>query len=184
MTLLDRVGALHAQTSFLTSWVQAAIQSSNNNRPPHIYIYDIQFKTVVCGALIHSPAGTGKTLFAKVISQASGSHVEVVSSSASTDAATDAAAPAIHALDTAFGRARRRGPSIVVLDDVDAVAPRPDSAAHDGGSYLLVTAALLALLDPTARGQVRTSLQLVPSLNVTLSTRNSSMKAVSTSLRF
>lgn len=53
--------------------------------------------------------------------QSSGVHVEVVSESAIIDYTTDVAASAIHDLEAAFGRARRRVTSIVVLEYVDAL---------------------------------------------------------------
>lgn len=95
------------------------------------------------GALLYGPSGTGKTLLACAISVALRVQVEVV---CGPEILGDYSGEAVGRVEACFTRARRKRPCVVVLDEVDAIAPKRDAAETDNVQRKL-TAALLAILD-------------------------------------
>lgn len=95
------------------------------------------------GVLLHGVPGTGKTLLAMSMGEGLGAEVEVICGPQVLGSSSEGA---IHDLQAAFARAERRRPCIVVLDEVDALAPRRDSPEADA-LQRKTTAALLSILD-------------------------------------
>ncbi|MBI4507678.1 MAG: CDC48 family AAA ATPase [Chloroflexi bacterium] len=102
------------------------------------------------GVLLHGPPGTGKTLIARAVAYETAAHFIHV-----------AGPEVIHKfygeseahLRSIFEDAERRAPSIVFLDEIDAIAPKRE--AVQGEVEKRVVAQLLALMDGLkARGQV------------------------------
>lgn len=116
------------------------------------------------GILLHGPPGTGKTHLARAIAAATRSNILVINGpelSSAYHGETESK------LRTVFREARRRSPCIVILDEVDALAPRRDDggvglgAGGDGGSSAggggeverRVVATLLTILDGIESGE-------------------------------
>ena len=102
------------------------------------------------GVLLHGPPGTGKTLIAKAVANESGAHF------------TDIAGPEIMSkwygesearLREVFQQAEKNAPSIVFIDELDAIAPKREEVT--GEVERRVVATLCTALDGLkARGKV------------------------------
>lgn len=116
------------------------------------------------GILLHGPPGTGKTHLARAIAAATRSNVLVINGPELSSAYHGETESKLRAV---FREARRRSPCIVILDEVDALAPRRDdggvglSAGGDGGGSAggggeverRVVATLLTILDGMESGE-------------------------------
>ena len=102
------------------------------------------------GILLHGPPGTGKTLLARAVANEEDAHFFYVGG-------PEIMAPhhgeSEKRLRELFERATRDAPSIIFMDDLDAIAPRRDQAS--GETERRVVTQLLTLLDGLeSRGQV------------------------------
>jgi cell division protease FtsH len=70
------------------------------------------------GIMLHGPAGTGKTLLAKAVARESGAHFYSQSAASFVEMFAGLGAARIRRL---FAEARRNGPAIVFIDEIDAV---------------------------------------------------------------
>ena len=94
------------------------------------------------GVILAGPPGTGKTLLARAAAGECGAHLEIVSGPELLNPYVGATE---QALRDVFDRARQKAPSLILLDELDGLAPsRADADAHHQRS---VVAQLLALLD-------------------------------------
>ncbi|KAL5489785.1 AFG2 [Sanghuangporus weigelae] len=99
------------------------------------------------GILLHGPPGTGKTHLARAVVAASTGVSILVIAGAELSSAYHGETE--RRLREVFAEARRRSPCIVILDEVDALAPRREGA-EDGSSGEVekrVVATLLTILD-------------------------------------
>ncbi|KAL5529736.1 hypothetical protein ACEPAG_5721 [Sanghuangporus baumii] len=99
------------------------------------------------GILLHGPPGTGKTHLARAVVAASTGVSVLVIAGAELSSAYHGETE--RRLREVFAEARRRSPCIVILDEVDALAPRREGA-EDGSSGEVekrVVATLLTILD-------------------------------------
>lgn len=95
------------------------------------------------GVLLHGPPGTGKTHLARAIASSTNSSVLVINGpelSSAYHGETESR------LRNVFREAREKSPCIVVLDEVDALAPRREENAG-GEVEKRVVATLLTLMD-------------------------------------
>lgn len=140
--LLESVCGLHSEIAQLQDLIQDSLHEDNHT-PTLIRQNGKPISTRRRGVLIHGPPGTGKTLLAHAVAQASGAHIELLSAHQLSPTHSGSA---VRTVNTLFARAERRSPSIIILDDVDAITPRRDDADTDN-VHKKTTAAILAQLD-------------------------------------
>lgn len=101
------------------------------------------------GILLYGPPGTGKTLIAKAVANESGAHIVTVKGPEIMSRFVGGAEQKIRDL---FQEAQDNAPSIVFIDEIDAIAPIREEVAGDVEKR--VVAQLLSLMDGMeARGQ-------------------------------
>ncbi|MHB9038539.1 MAG: AAA family ATPase [Armatimonadota bacterium] len=94
------------------------------------------------GVILAGPPGTGKTLLARAVAGECGVHLEIVSGPELLNPYVGATE---QALRDVFERAGRNKPSLILFDELDAIAP--SRATADAQHQQSVVAQLLALLD-------------------------------------
>ena len=102
------------------------------------------------GVLLHGPSGTGKTLIARAVAGETGCYFKSIIGSEIMDKHYGESEAKLR---SAFEEADKNAPSIIFIDEIDALAPRRDTT--EGEVERRVTAQLLALMDWLEdRGQV------------------------------
>lgn len=102
------------------------------------------------GVLLYGPSGTGKTLIAKAVAGETGCYFRSIIGTEIMDKHYGESEAKLRA---AFEEACENAPAIIFIDEIDALAPRRDTA--EGEVERRVTAQLLALMDGMRdRGQV------------------------------
>jgi len=96
------------------------------------------------GFLFHGPPGTGKTLLAKAIANENQVNFFLVKG---PSLMTGLVGESEKGVRDVFANAKKHAPSILFLDEIDALAPIRGSRFGDAGVSQTVTAALLAELD-------------------------------------
>ena len=113
------------------------------------------FRAVGCdhpgGVLIVGPSGVGKTKLVHEVAAAAGANLVVLNGGDVVAEGSDSSKE----LKAKFSRAREKSPSLLFLDEVDALAPKTSTGAttsvqHSSGSGRMVST-LLTLLDESMR---------------------------------
>jgi transitional endoplasmic reticulum ATPase len=94
------------------------------------------------GVLLYGPPGNGKTLLAKAVAGESGAHIEIVSGPEVLSKWVGEAEERMRAI---FERARKLAPSMILFDEIDAVASARSLA--EGHHQKTLVSQLLVLLD-------------------------------------
>ncbi|KAJ2289879.1 AAA+-type ATPase, partial [Coemansia sp. RSA 2706] len=94
------------------------------------------------GVLLYGPPGTGKTLIARAVAHASGAEVHVINGA---EVMSRYYGESEARLREIFDQARQRSPSIVFIDEIDALCPKRGDSESEAGKRVVTT--LLTLLD-------------------------------------
>ena len=104
------------------------------------------------GVLLYGPPGTGKTLIARAVAHETSASFFQVNGPEVIDKMYGASEAQLRKL---FERASQQAPSIIFIDELDAIAPKRDSLSGDRQVERRVVAQLLALMDGLkSRGDV------------------------------
>jgi len=102
------------------------------------------------GVILYGPPGTGKTLLAQAVAGECQAHLEVVSG---PEILSKWVGQSEENLRKIFDRARGMAPSVILLDEIDAIAPARDRSTHR--HEVTLVSQLLTLMDGLYdRGQV------------------------------
>ena len=94
------------------------------------------------GVLIHGPPGCGKTMIAKAVAAETGAYLFLING---PEVMSKMAGESEKNLRAAFENAEENAPSIIFIDEIDAIAPRRDKA--QGEVEKRIVSQLLTLLD-------------------------------------
>lgn len=101
------------------------------------------------GALLSGPPGTGKTLYAAALASTCG--VQLVATSSGEWQQAGYLNATLKAMESSFKRAERLAPSILFIDEIDAVGSRLGTRDHNSDYTRQLIARLLQLLDGHSR---------------------------------
>ena len=136
LPLHETIRGLNTELSHLKLLAQQAFDSNNSVSTSTLKTTNAYVPT---GALLKGTPGTGKTLLAHILASSLGVHLETVSG---PELAGHSAARGTKEIQNTFRRATRLRPSLILLDEVDALTPRRGISSDNK-----FTGALLALLD-------------------------------------
>lgn len=104
------------------------------------------------GVLLHGPPGSGKTLIARAVAHETSAHFLIINGPEIIDKMYGASEANLRGI---FEEARKRAPSIIFIDEIDAIAPKREDLSGDRQVERRVVAQLLALMDGLeSRGNV------------------------------
>ena len=104
------------------------------------------------GVLLYGPPGTGKTLIARAVAHESNVHFIHINGPEIIDKLYGASEANLRKM---FEEAEKKAPSIIFIDEIDAIAPKREQMAGERQVERRVVAQLLSLMDGLeARGQV------------------------------
>jgi len=104
------------------------------------------------GVLLYGPPGTGKTLIARAVAHETSAHFILVNGPEIIDKLYGQSEAQLRNI---FDEAKRKAPSIIFIDEIDAIAPKREDLSGDRQVERRVVAQLLATMDGLeSRGNV------------------------------
>ncbi|KAG0284370.1 spermatogenesis associated protein 5 [Linnemannia gamsii] len=130
----EQIGGLSAQVKIVREMVEIPLHNPDvftqfGLRPPK-------------GVLLYGPPGTGKTLIARTVAAATGAFLTVING---PEIISKFYGETEAKLRTIFELAAERSPSIIFIDEIDALCPKRDEAASEMEKRVVAT--LLTLMD-------------------------------------
>lgn len=95
------------------------------NAPPSLHALKIADRLIPRGLILHGPAGTGKTQWAKWLSRAINATLTIVNGPELKGKYVGETEERIRKI---FARARRTAPSVILMDEIDALTPRREGS--------------------------------------------------------
>lgn len=108
----------------------------------------IPWSDVASGILLAGPTGTGKTLFAQALARSC--EASFVATSAGAWQAKGHLGDMLKAMRRSFHEAMQSGPTVLLIDEIDAIGDRRQFSGHNAEYMVQVVNALLELLDGSA----------------------------------
>uniref|UniRef100_V5F2J5 Cell division cycle protein n=1 Tax=Kalmanozyma brasiliensis (strain GHG001) TaxID=1365824 RepID=V5F2J5_KALBG len=139
----SRLGGLDRQIAEIKTLIEMPLMS------PEIFVqYGLKPPK---GVLLYGPPGTGKTSLARAVAAATGSSYLTINGPELSSAFHGETESKLRSI---FREARRKSPCIIIIDEIDALAPRREGGSGDGANAdgageveRRVVAQLLTLLD-------------------------------------
>ncbi|CAO3680002.1 unnamed protein product [Umbelopsis ramanniana] len=130
----SNIGGLEEQIRIVREMIETPLQN-----PQLFRKYDVRPPR---GVLLYGPPGTGKTLIAKAVASETNAHVILVNGA---EILSKFYGETEQKLRNIFDEAEERSPSIIFIDEIDALCPKRDEAP--GEMEKRVVATLLTLMD-------------------------------------
>jgi len=109
----------------------------------------IEWEEMSTRLLLSGPPGTGKTTFARALCNSL--QLPMLATSVATWLQPNYLGDVLKRMSRAFEEAQQNAPSILFIDECDAIGTRQDNARDHGDYWNTVIARMLELLDGTAR---------------------------------
>ncbi|KAM3582280.1 AAA+-type ATPase [Umbelopsis sp. WA50703] len=130
----SNIGGLEEQIRIVREMVETPLQN-----PELFQKYDVRPPR---GVLLYGPPGTGKTLIARAVASETNAHVILINGA---EVLSKFYGETEQKLRNIFEEAQERAPSIIFIDEIDALCPKRDEAP--GEMEKRVVATLLTLMD-------------------------------------
>ncbi|KAI7857888.1 P-loop containing nucleoside triphosphate hydrolase protein [Circinella umbellata] len=133
----DNIGGLKEQIKTVRDMVETSLQN-----PELFYRYGLKPPR---GVLLYGPPGTGKTLIARAVAQETGAHAIVING---PEIISKYYGETEQKLRDIFQTAAESAPSVIFIDEIDALCPKRDEAGSELEKRVVTT--LLTLMDGTS----------------------------------
>ncbi|KAF9114603.1 Spermatoproteinsis associated protein 5 [Mortierella sp. AM989] len=156
----DQIGGLGAQIKTVREMVEIPLHNPQvftqfGLRPPK-------------GVLLYGPPGTGKTLIARTVAAATEAHLTVINGPEIISKFYGETEAKLRAI---FELAAENSPSIIFIDEIDALCPKRDEAASEMEKRVVAT--LLTLMDGASEKKV-------PSITKSISSNSNAIPEINT----
>ncbi|KAI9264294.1 P-loop containing nucleoside triphosphate hydrolase protein [Phascolomyces articulosus] len=130
----DQIGGLKEQIKTVRDMVETPLQN-----PEIFYRYGLRPPR---GVLLYGPPGTGKTLIARAVAQETGAHAIVING---PEIISKYYGETEQKIRDIFQTAQELAPSVIFIDEIDALCPKRDEAGSELEKRVVTT--LLTLMD-------------------------------------
>jgi ATP-dependent Zn protease len=136
--LLEDIRGMEAATSWGMRWVRDLAEYRDGK---------ITWRDVDAGALLHGAPGTGKTMFAEALARSAKAPLVATSFSTWQGSKSGYLGDCLRAMRASFDEAKRLAPSILFIDEMDAVGSRSGEKGEHRDYWTAIVTGLLELLD-------------------------------------
>ncbi|KAL0085560.1 P-loop containing nucleoside triphosphate hydrolase protein [Phycomyces blakesleeanus] len=134
MMAYDKIGGLGDQIKMIREMVELPLQN------PQVFLrYGLKPPR---GVLLYGPPGTGKTLIARAVAQEAGAHAIVING---PEIVSKFYGETEQKLRDIFAEAEEHAPTVIFIDEIDALCPKRDEAPSELEKRVVTT--LLTLMD-------------------------------------